>query len=285
MPSNIILAFVLVPHRGYINFFDSHKSDIMLIDPTEFPELKEKEIFMDRYLAAPSVKQNEKMLQALFPRRNIFVLTKQKIRMVTDAFENIIMPDEEISRYVGAFFPQEQVSYESIFVRVDRNVLRKDVDVKADVADIEDVELFALMDEAEREAMRSSDWWRQVGCLVITADGQKLLAHNHHLPHEQITYVKGDPRSCFNAGVDIHITYAVHAEASIIANAARQKGVSLEGATLFTTTFPCPLCAKYIAESGVATVYFKEGYSLVDAQEILESKGVKIFRLKSKEVV
>lgn len=52
---------------------------------------------------------------------------------------------------------------------------------------------------------------------------------------------------------------AVHAELSLITDAAR-RGVSLQGATMFGTTFPCHNCAKSIVSAGVRRVVYVEPY-------------------------
>ena len=51
----------------------------------------------------------------------------------------------------------------------------------------------------------------------------------------------------------------VHAEMSALSDAAR-KGVAVEGATLYCTTFPCHLCAKLIVASGIKKVIYLEPY-------------------------
>ena len=51
----------------------------------------------------------------------------------------------------------------------------------------------------------------------------------------------------------------IHAEMSAICDAARL-GRSVRGATLFSTTFPCHMCAKHIVASGVSKVVFLEPY-------------------------
>ena len=63
----------------------------------------------------------------------------------------------------------------------------------------------------------------------------------------------------------IEFTRCLHAEQAAIVNAARA-GVSTDGATLFSTTFPCHECAKMIIGSGIVEVYYIEPYpkSLVD---------------------
>lgn len=51
----------------------------------------------------------------------------------------------------------------------------------------------------------------------------------------------------------------VHAEMSAISDAARLRG-SLGESVLFTTTFPCHMCAKHIVSSGISTVVYLEPY-------------------------
>jgi len=51
----------------------------------------------------------------------------------------------------------------------------------------------------------------------------------------------------------------IHAEMSAICDASR-KGVSIEGATLYCTTFPCHLCAKHIVAAGIQRVVYLEPY-------------------------
>ena len=52
---------------------------------------------------------------------------------------------------------------------------------------------------------------------------------------------------------------AVHAEMAAIVGAARV-GVSTSGTTLYTTTFPCHVCAKHIIDAGLKRVVYIEPY-------------------------
>lgn len=51
----------------------------------------------------------------------------------------------------------------------------------------------------------------------------------------------------------------VHAEMTAITDAAR-RGIALKGATLYTTTFPCHVCARHILASGIQRVVYIEPY-------------------------
>ena len=53
---------------------------------------------------------------------------------------------------------------------------------------------------------------------------------------------------------------ALHAEENAILQSARRGGMGLKGAKLYTTTYPCPLCAKKIVQVGIEEVIFDDPY-------------------------
>ncbi|WP_139862343.1 deaminase [Bradyrhizobium ivorense] len=59
----------------------------------------------------------------------------------------------------------------------------------------------------------------------------------------------------------------IHAEMSAITDAARN-GVPVTGATLYSTTFPCHLCAKHIVAAGIRRVVSIEPYPKSYAEEL-----------------
>src|ERR1700730_4523529 len=59
----------------------------------------------------------------------------------------------------------------------------------------------------------------------------------------------------------------VHAEMSAITDAAR-RGLSVQDATLYCTTFPCPICARHIISSGINRVVYIEPYPKSMAQRL-----------------
>jgi dCMP deaminase len=61
---------------------------------------------------------------------------------------------------------------------------------------------------------------------------------------------------------------AAHAEQNAINFAARH-GIPIEGATLYTTTYPCSWCAKSIVNAGLARVVYESDYPDPLAKEIL----------------
>ena len=138
----------------------------------------------------------------------------------------------------------------------------------------------ALLGLLRTEAGRSSDWWRQVGA-VAARDGAILYAaHNCHQPTEYSPYLDGDPRNDFSRGVRLDLSTALHAEAAIVAHAARD-GVALRGADLYVTTFPCPGCARLIAAAGFARCYFVDSYAVLHGDDVLRAAGVALIQVVS----
>ena len=58
----------------------------------------------------------------------------------------------------------------------------------------------------------------------------------------------------------IEFSRAVHAEMEAIVSLTRRSGGSTQGATLYTTTFPCHNCARHIVAAGIQRVVFIEPY-------------------------
>ncbi len=83
----------------------------------------------------------------------------------------------------------------------------------------------------------------------------------------------------FDAGEHIELSKCIHAEAKLIAQAARD-GMSLNDATLYVTTYPCPPCAKLVATAGIKKVYYRDGYSLLDAEDIFNAYAIEITLVK-----
>jgi len=173
----------------------------------------------------------------------------------------------------------QEVKFSPIFLRWDKNLILTEQDPeptkKISFQDFEQ----EIMSQAFAEASRSSNWWRQVGTVIIR-DGQVVLAtHNKHLPTEDEQYFSGDVRSLFKSGQMIELTSSVHAEALAIARAARA-GIKLEGADIFVTTFPCPVCAKQIAMTGIKRLFYATGYAVLDGQKVMEAAGIEIIEVQ-----
>jgi deoxycytidylate deaminase len=67
------------------------------------------------------------------------------------------------------------------------------------------------------------------------------------------------PKDCKIRSV-IEYGRAVHAEMAALTNAAR-RGASVEGCTMYVTTFPCHLCARNMVAAGISKVVYVEPYA------------------------
>ncbi|MCC6711530.1 MAG: hypothetical protein IT416_04250, partial [Candidatus Pacebacteria bacterium] len=187
---------------------------------------------------------------------------------------------ETISHHlVTKYFAKNKVSFDSTFLMWDEKSSIKEVDLSKYKAKKNKKVILKVIDQADTEKNRSDDWWRHVGAVAFKGSKILLARHNQHVPTDYQTAYEGDPRANFHKGEYLKVSTAIHAEALLIADAAKQ-GLSLSGAELLVTTFPCPVCAKQIAYSGIKKVYFIDGYSVLDGERILLDNQIKIEKIK-----
>ncbi len=72
----------------------------------------------------------------------------------------------------------------------------------------------------------------------------------------------------------------LHAEQNALLQAALY-GISLSGASLYSTHRPCALCAKMIINAGIREVFFDAGYPDELAEELFREAGVRLYRTVS----
>lgn len=77
----------------------------------------------------------------------------------------------------------------------------------------------------------------------------------------------------------------IHAEKNAIVQAARN-GVRIEGATLYTTAYPCPDCGRAIINAGIVSVVYGSKYDSRAAmgpssEEMFAAAHVEMHELKS----
>ncbi|MGI6584781.1 MAG: deaminase [Lutisporaceae bacterium] len=68
---------------------------------------------------------------------------------------------------------------------------------------------------------------------------------------------------------------SLHAEENAILNVARfGSSTALRGATIYTTTYPCNLCANKIVQVGISSIVYLEPYPMQEAKKILSDNKV-----------
>jgi dCMP deaminase len=272
--AEVVVAYIPVLHEGYRRFLETHARGrrLFLIGPELYADYRPlaKDIRgLPAELAASAI-------AAWGICSEVSVLDVDAATRLAGESPRITLPDEDVSHLVvERCFARCEVRYDTVFLRWDKNrsvqLLTPSVGEPTSAED----EIADIVAAARAQADTSVDWWRQVGAAVRFADGTIAAAANEHLPHRLSAYAVGDPRSNFYKGVALELSTAAHAEARLIAAAARM-GQSTEGAVMYVTDFPCPPCAKLIACAGVAKLYFREGYAVLDGQHVLEAAGVEI---------
>lgn len=276
--SKILVAYVPVLHAGYIALLKKYPNTLYLLGKDlilEFPR-------MDREIRLVDPDDMKKAIEGLGILSKVEVLNKKDVEALKEECKTIeiVMPDEDLMRSVAEkYFPENKIVFEKVFLRWDKPITLREniVDPSRIISEKEfDREMVKLAFEA---ADKSADWWRQVGAVAVKGDKVLFVGYNHHLPSQHSPYENGDPRNNFDAGQSLDLATAMHAEAGIIAEAAK-KGVSLDGAAMYVTTFPCPVCAKSIVEAGIKKVYYSKGYSLVDAEKLFKQYEIEIVLVK-----
>jgi dCMP deaminase len=275
--SEAVVAYVPVLHEGYRRFLDAHGRGrpLYLIGPSLYADYRPlaKDVrALDASLAAAAI-------DAWDICSSVEVLDEAGAAALAAEAPALVLPAEDVSyRVVERWFDRCPVTYSTVFLRWDKSKSVQLLEPGAARTVGEDEAIADIGQAAEDAAGRSVDWWRQVGAAIRFTDGSVASATNEHNPHPLSAYAAGDPRSNFNKGVNLEVSTATHAEARLIADAAR-RGVATEGAVVYVTDFPCPPCAKLLAAGGVGRVYFRTGYAVVDGQEVLEAAGVEIVRV------
>lgn len=274
----IVIAFVPVLHQGYKRFFERYKDakELYIIGPEvaheEFPHLKKEIRALDTDFVVRAVESWQMFERILIVDRNLL----EYLSSNDSSKYLIIMPKEDIMMELAEkYFSRHDVMFDSIFLRWDKHnsLAKKPVNPASKISsEAFDKEVMGL---AFKEAQKSSDWWRQIGAVIVKNGEIVLVGYNKHVPSEHTPYMYGDPRNNFHKGIYIELSTALHAEAGVIAEAAK-KGIALEGADIYVSTFPCPPCAKLVAYSGFRRLFYRHGYGVLDGENVLRCKNVEI---------
>ena len=266
-----------VIHNGYIEFLERNKdADTIFLLTSEFVSQLDERIGgqLQRDIRAIPVDCVVEFIHRFFAR--FFTKTLDSFDELKD-FETIVLLDEDVSDMLKTHINKTIVT-DQAFLRWDWKSVNIAKEVVGKFSITEELQHRTNIAYAVKISSKSSDVWRQVGAVVVL-EKRILYACNEHKPNQYIPYIYGDQRLSMTPGEKPDVCGALHAEKSIIAQAAKE-GIPLLGESIYVTTFPCSDCARVIVESGITKVFFKEGYSNMDAAEILLKAGIEIFQVK-----
>ena len=132
-----------------------------------------------------------------------------------------------------------------------------------------------FMDIADMVSSRSTCLRRQVGCVVVK--DRRILSTGYNGTPSGVAHCgevgcrrmqEGIP-----SGERVEMCRGVHAEQNAIIQGARH-GVVLQGATVYTTTEPCSICAKMMINTGIEEIIYNGEFPDDLSQELLKEAGV-----------
>ncbi|SHI37844.1 deoxycytidylate deaminase [Lutispora thermophila] len=137
-----------------------------------------------------------------------------------------------------------------------------------------------FMEIAEVVKKRSTCTRRQVGAVIVKDN--RILSTGYNGAPKGLRHCQevGCTRANYNipSGERHELCRGLHAEQNAIIQAA-VFGTAIDGATIYTTLFPCVLCAKMIINSGIKRIVLREQYNDPLAIEMLEESGIVVVKM------
>lgn len=134
---------------------------------------------------------------------------------------------------------------------------------------------------AELAATRSTCMSRSVGAVIVK--NKQVISTGYNGAPRKLTHCKdaGCIRRELNveSGKRHELCRGVHAEQNAVLQAAMY-GTSVKGATVYSTTYPCIICAKILINAGIRRIIYRDSYKDKLSAEILEQSDVEVKKLK-----
>lgn len=124
---------------------------------------------------------------------------------------------------------------------------------------------------------RSTCLRRHVGALAVRDN--RILATGYNGVPQGLTHCLDT--GCLRQKLGIpsgqrhEICRGLHAEQNVIIQAASY-GITIQGADIYTTTYPCVLCCKMLINCQVRHIYYSEAYPDELSQSMLNEAGIPV---------
>ncbi len=143
-----------------------------------------------------------------------------------------------------------------------------------------------FMEMAHLVAKRSTCLRRHVGAVLVKDKRVLSTGYNGSPKGTLHCEVKGCIREQMNvpSGTRHELCRGVHAEQNAIIQAA-YFGVSVDGSTIYTTTYPCSMCAKILINAGIKEVVYSEGYVDDLSKNLFAETNILIREYKAKHEI
>lgn len=283
----LIVAELPVVHKGYLDAFGKIKKD----NPKAHfhwgflsSQLIKELTNLEPDIRKIPFKDAKKLIGACLPINKIFLVNRYNFSKIikNKDFHKIIIfrgeKSEDFSKkYLVGNRYRKLIQLYDVRLRWKNNRVAE-FDKKVDKLSAAEIKKHRqIMNKVFGETDNSRCFWRQTGAALVKNEKIILTAYNKMMPTDDECYKIGCIRDNIAPGKSSEICSAVHAEASVIARAAK-KGISLKNTTLYASHFPCPACAKLIALSGIKKVVYSRGHAVFDGRRVMKSKGVKLIK-------
>jgi dCMP deaminase len=134
-----------------------------------------------------------------------------------------------------------------------------------------------FMEMAQLVSSRSTCLRRKVGAVIVKEKRVLSTGYNGSPKGTKHCEELGCIRVKMNvpSGTRHELCRGVHAEQNAVTQAA-YFGVSVDGATIYTTTYPCSMCAKILINAGIKEIIYSEGYADDLSKDLLQEAGIKL---------
>lgn len=143
-----------------------------------------------------------------------------------------------------------------------------------------------FMEMAQLVSSRSTCLRRKVGAVIVKDKRVLSTGYNGSPKGTKHCEELGCIRVQMNvpSGTRHELCRGVHAEQNAVTQAA-YFGVSVDGSTIYTTTYPCSMCAKILINAGIKEIVYAEGYSDDLSKQLLGEAGIVMREYKPKKIL
>ncbi|MBN1162419.1 hypothetical protein JXA34_01605 [Patescibacteria group bacterium] len=126
----------------------------------------------------------------------------------------------------------------------------------------------------------------KTGCIAVKDDKILIEGWNETLPGE--IYCQNGvcirEKENLSGGKDIEKVCAIHAEASVVAQAA-SAGIPLKDCVIYVTLFPCIICSRLLSKVKIAELYYMNAYPGNNLGEsFFKASNIPITQIKEKDI-
>jgi len=202
---------------------------------------------------------------ALNPKDTLWGILEKQLKGKIEEFSDNITPGKEaIKRFLS--------EYQPLLILMDEvlEYATKSAGVKVGASNLAS-QTIAFMQELTEVVSTLKNT-----CLVITLPSSIIEHYDQSAERlfQQLQKVAGRMEKIYTPVQEYEITKIIR----------RRGGMGLKGAKLYTTTYPCPLCAKKIVQVGIEEVIFDDPYP-TDLSEIFLQEGKRKVKLRHFEGV